>query len=103
MVQEKVTVLARMKAKTGKEDEVRREILSLVGPTRAEEGCINYDLHRSMDDASVFILYENWRSKEDLDDHLAKPYLQAFLGKTDLLLAEPPEIKLWEMISAAGS
>ena len=28
------------------------------------------DLHQSLDDRACFTLYENWRSKEDLDQHL---------------------------------
>jgi len=54
----KVTVLARMKAKRGMEEKVKQELLSLVGPTHAEAGCINYDLHQSVQDKTLFMLYE---------------------------------------------
>lgn len=94
-----VTVLALFKAKQGLEETVRTEILALVGPTRAEAGCLNYDLHVSSEDPATLMLYENWVSKEDLDQHLAMPYLQAFLGKTDCLLAEPVQIQLWDKIA----
>lgn len=96
---EKITVLARIKAKPGLEDRVRQEMMGLVEPTRREPGCINYDLHRACENASEFILYENWRSRQDLDDHLQMPYLQSFKQKAGELLAEPLEITLWEMIS----
>ncbi len=95
----KVTVLARFKAKPGLEEQVKGEILSLVAPTRAEAGCINYDLHRSPADPALFILYENWVSMKDLEDHLAMPYLEAFKAKAGDLLAEPLDISFWEMIS----
>ena len=94
----KVTVLATIKAKKGLEETVKNEIMSLLSPTRAEPGCLNYDLHQSCDDNAVFMLYENWVSKEDLDKHLAMPYLQAFLGKAPDLVAEPVQIALWEML-----
>jgi len=45
------------------------------------------------------MFYENWRSKADLDRHFEMLYLQAFLGKADELLAEPPDITFWEMVS----
>lgn len=99
MSAKKVTVLARVRAKTGMEDKVRDAVMALVGPTRQEAGCINYDLHRSLDDSATLFLYENWISKEDLDTHLQMPYLKDFLGKADELLAEPVNITLWEMIS----
>jgi len=99
MAENKVTVLAKCKAKPGMEEELRKELMALVAPTRSESGCINYDLHQSADDKALFILYENWVSKKDLDEHLAMPYLKAFLGKADEILAQPVDIALLEMIS----
>ncbi len=93
-----LTVIARIKAKPGLEETVHAEIHALIKPTRSEDGCINYDLHISKDDSSLFLLHENWRSRQDLDDHLAMPYLQAFLGKAPDLLAEPVEITFWERL-----
>jgi len=81
------------------EETVRNEVLALVAPTRAEAGCLNYDLHQSSDDPATLMLYENWVSREDLDKHLAMPYLQAFLGKVPELLAEPVQLLLWDKIA----
>jgi len=94
----KVTVLALFKAKPGLEEEVKRELMALQGPTRSEEGCINYDLHQSKEDPSRFMFYENWKSQEDLDKHLQMPYLKAFREKAGDLLAEPISITLHEVI-----
>lgn len=95
----KVTVIAKARAKAGLEEKVRQEIMALIEPTRAESGCINYDLHRSSGDPALFMLYENWVSMKDLEEHLAMPYLEAFKAKAPELLADPIEITLWEMIS----
>ncbi|MBX9822292.1 MULTISPECIES: antibiotic biosynthesis monooxygenase [Nitrobacteraceae] len=38
-------------------------------PSRAEQGCINYDLHRSTEDPELWCVYENWRSADDLAAH----------------------------------
>ena len=93
-----VTVLALFKAKSGLEEEVKRELMALQGPARSEEGCINYDLHQSKEDPSRFMFYENWKSQEDLDKHLQMPYLKAFREKAGDLLAEPTRITLHTMI-----
>jgi quinol monooxygenase YgiN len=42
---------------------------------------------------------ENWRSKADLDAHLASPLIDAFRAKAPDLLAEPPDITLWYEIA----
>ena len=99
MAEKKVTVLAFFKAKPGMEATVEQAIRALVEPTRQEAGCINYDLHRSSDDGSLFMLYENWVSKKVLDEHLNMPYLRDFLAKADAILAQPVDIKLWDMLT----
>ena len=99
MAEEKVTVVATIKAKAGMEGAVKSAFEAVVAPTRSEPGCINYDLHQSAEDPSVFLIYENWRSKKDLDEHLAMPYLKDLIGKADDFFKEPIDIALLHMIS----
>ena len=93
-----LTVIAQIKAKPGKEGQVRQELLSLVAPSRKDDGCLNYDLHQALDNPTRFLFHENWTSKAHLDRHLQKPDLQAVLAKLGELVAEPPQITLWEKI-----
>ena len=95
----KVTVVAKLKARPGLEDEVNKTLMALVAPTRTEDGCINYDLHQSQDDPSQFLFHENWVSREALDCHLAKPYLQGLMARADQLFAEPIDVMFWTEIS----
>lgn len=95
----KVSVTARVHARKGMEEQVRQECLALVAPSRAEKGCINYDLHQSVTDAGLFLFYENWESREDLDRHLETAHALRFDERTEGMLAEPEEITFWEMIS----
>ena len=99
MANKKVTVVARIKAKKGMEEIVKQELIALLSPTRSEKGCINYDLHQSVEDKSLFMFYENWVSKKDLDEHLAMPHMKSHLKRANELFAGPPEITLWEKIS----
>jgi quinol monooxygenase YgiN len=94
-----LTVVANMVAKPGKEKLVREELLSLVEPSRKDEGCISYDLHQAADKPELFYFHETWTSKELLDRHLEKPALQAVLGRVSKMLAQDPSITLWEKIS----
>ena len=93
-----VTVLAIIKAKSGMEARVEQALKELIEPTRKEPGCINYDLHVLSDDSTVFMFHENWQSKEDLDQHLSKPYLEEFLSQAESFLAEPVIISLYRRI-----
>ncbi|MBW0106014.1 putative quinol monooxygenase [Pseudonocardia sp. KRD291] len=75
-----LTVVARMRAKPGKEADLRRELEALIEPTRAEKGCVNYDLNQGVDDEAVFYFYENWVSEDALNEHLQTAPLQRFVG-----------------------
>jgi quinol monooxygenase YgiN len=99
MTEQKVTVLARFRARNGMAEQLKQAIMACVAPTRAEAGCINYDLHQRADDPGELILYENWVSKQDLDVHLEMPYLQELKARAGELCAEPIEISLWTMLS----
>ena len=93
-----LTVIAQIKAKPGQESLVRQDLLSLVAPSRKDAGCLNYDLHQALDNPAFFLFHENWTSKAHLDAHLQKPDLQAVLTRVGQLVAEPPQIMLWEKI-----
>jgi quinol monooxygenase YgiN len=81
-----LTVVARMHAKPGKEQELRVALEGLIEPTVQEKGCVNYDLHQGVEDPGWFFFYENWHSGDDLDAHLAAPHLVEFAGRLDDLL-----------------
>jgi quinol monooxygenase YgiN len=94
-----LTVVAEIVAQPGKEEELKRQLVALVEPTRQEEGFLQYDLHQSTEEPGRFIFYENWTSREMLDRHLAAPHLVAFLGVAGDLLAAPPRILTCTRIS----
>ena len=83
-----VTVFASMRAAPGKEDELRRWLESVVGPTTQETGCVNYDLHQGIEDPAAFYFYENWETPEHLDAHRETPHMTAFAVVLDDLLDE---------------
>ncbi len=87
MAEKLLTVVAEMIAKPGKEDALRAALLACVEPTRQEAGCVQYDLHEATDKPGQFVFYENWTSREALDQHLAMPYLKDLFAKLPDLLA----------------
>lgn len=73
-----LTILAQITAVKGHEALVRAELEKLVPVTRAEAGCLQYDLH--VDDANpgFFVFYENWESRELWRTHMNAPHLDAY-------------------------
>lgn len=93
-----LTVTAHVKAQSGKENLVRDALLSLVAPSRKDAGCLSYDLHQAVDNPAAFLFYETWASKALLDAHLQTPHVQPAMAKMGQLVAEPPQITIWEKI-----
>jgi quinol monooxygenase YgiN len=95
----KLTVVARFHAQPGKEDALRQVLLTLIEPTRREEGCLQYDLHEENGKPGHFIFYENWASKEVLDRHAASPHFTAILPRVSDLCSQPAEILICTRIA----
>jgi quinol monooxygenase YgiN len=83
-----LTVIAHMRAASGKREELRAALEALIEPTSKEEGYVNYDLHQGVEDPDQFFFYENWESGEHLDAHLAAPHLVEFADRIPELLDE---------------
>ena len=78
-----LTILAQITAMEGKEDLVHDALLALVEPTRAEEGCVQYDLHRDNDAPGFFVFYETWESRELWRKHMNAPHLEDYAKATE--------------------
>lgn len=87
-----LNVVAVITAQPGSADQVRVALQALVEPTRAEPGCVKYELFGSGIDPDVFITVEEWRSSADLEAHLQTDHVQTALARAGELLAAPPAI-----------
>jgi quinol monooxygenase YgiN len=95
---EPLTVVARVRARTGQETRLRQELERLVAPTLMEAGCLRYDLHESTTEPGWFLLYEIWKSEADLQAHLQTPYLRAFFSMIPEMADGPSEITKWKKL-----
>lgn len=87
-----LNVVAVITAQPGAADEVRAALQALVEPTRAEPGCLKYELFVSGMSSDTFITVEEWRSSADLEAHLQTDHVQQALATSGDLLAAPPAI-----------
>ncbi len=54
-----------------KADEAERYLRELAVASRAEEGCLGYEVTRGNEpDRGTFVLFEKWRDQAALDDHM---------------------------------
>ena len=93
------TIIGTVVAKPERREELLGILLAQVPPTRAEAGCISYDFHCDSKDPNVFVFYENFVSRQALDEHLKMPYLKPLFAHLDELLAKSVDIRFLDMLS----
>lgn len=81
-----LTVVATLKARPGREDDLFKALHALLAPTHAEAGCNLYEMHRSHDDPGRFVFVEDWESRPLWEAHMASPHLTAFSAMQDDLV-----------------
>ncbi len=79
----KLTIVATILAKEEKREFVKTELLKLIPITKAEKGCINYDLHQDNENPNLFLFHENWESRELWQIHMENDHLKEYLKVTD--------------------
>ena len=83
-----LTIVASIRANPQQIERVQAELEKLIPITRAEEGCIQYDLHRDNENPAHLLFYENWESRELWQAHMNAPHLAAYLEATEGAVAE---------------
>ncbi|MEM9531793.1 MAG: putative quinol monooxygenase, partial [Pseudomonadota bacterium] len=81
-------IVANITANPDCVDLVKAELLKLIPITRAEAGCIQYDLHQDNADPAHFTFYENWQSRDLWQTHMNAPHLAAYMDATKDAVAE---------------
>ena len=84
-----VVSLATLVAREGRRDDLRRALLTLIEPTRAERGNLDYVLFEKTESPGTFIMREAFASMAALGEHQQTAHYAAFAAQADDLLAEP--------------
>lgn len=78
-----LTMIANIHAGPDRTALVKEELLRLLPPTRAEAGCIAYDLHQDDEDPAHFVMFEKWASREAWQAHAKSSHMAAFMAATE--------------------
>lgn len=96
---ENIVLIARLKVKKESVEQAKQAALAIVEDSRAETGCLNYDFHQAIDDETVFIWHETWKSEAAIAAHGASKHFDAFSEQIKDLIDEPLQITLTKMVS----
>ena len=95
---EAIRVVARFSARPDGIREVTEILSALVEPTRAEEGCITYDLLHNVEDPTDFTFVEEWTSRDALDKHLATEHIAECRRRIAPHVASEADIRIYTLL-----
>jgi quinol monooxygenase YgiN len=76
-------------AKPGKRNDLILLGKSMIGPSRAESGCIFYSFFQDMKEEDRFFFYEEWKDQQAIDSHNRTRHFLEFQPKfKDLIVGE---------------
>ena len=93
-----VTLIVILRPREGQEILLEAELRALIGPTRKEEGCISYELHRAVEPPAGYLLHEVWASREAHTEHMHTPHFLRWNARKDALLTSR-EGTFWKQIA----
>lgn len=95
---EAYAVVAEVRAKPGKERELREATLPLVADVRREPNNLIYFLHEDRESPGRFIFYEVFASQADFEAHNATPHVRAWFARLPELALGDVKVVRMEML-----
>jgi quinol monooxygenase YgiN len=92
-------LIASIKAKPEHADAVLEVLLGYIEPTRAEDGCLVYDLLQNLADRTQFTFVEEWSGAAALEAHSRSAHLTAGRQKLAGLTERPNEVTKYARIA----
>lgn len=90
-----ITVLAKLKAKPGKETILAEGCIALAKEVREKEkGCLMYIPHVSTENPSEIVVFEKYVDRDALTAHMQSPYFLAAAANFPEILDGQPVIQI---------
>ncbi len=93
-----VTLVVVLRPREGQDLLLEAELKALIAPSRREEGCLAYELHRSVDPPNAYLLHEIWLTREAHTMHTRSPHFLRWNARKDALLASR-DAAFWSLIA----
>ena len=93
-----VRVVAHFVAKPESVEDVKAILTDMIDPTRAEDGCVTYELLQNIADPTDFTFVEEWRSKVDLDRHAESEHIKTGRELVKEHLAKESDVRVYMLV-----
>ena len=94
----KLFFFARFHARQSCETQAQGAMHDVLGPTRAEAGCISIHAFRSTSDRCLFYIHSCWADEATFQVHAGLPHTKEFIAKMESLIDQPLDFTRTELI-----
>jgi quinol monooxygenase YgiN len=95
-----IVIRFKVQCKPEKSEQLRAAFEAVVGPSRAVEGVLNFDICRDVTDSTAFIATEVFADHAALERQEALPEVQHVIGLLPDVLAAEPEATIYHVSSS---
>lgn len=81
-----MVLIARFHAQDGQEAAAEEALREVATPTRAEAGCLSFEVLRSKRDPRLFFIHSRWKDEEAFELHAQQPHTVHFVKKIQALI-----------------
>ncbi len=85
-------IFGRFHACAGQEAAVEATIRDVIGPSRAEPGCLAIAAYRSVRDPRLFWIHSRWIDEAAFDIHAELPHTVRFVERVQQLIDHPLDV-----------
>jgi quinol monooxygenase YgiN len=78
-----VSAIAISVAVPGCEEKLANALDALLAPTRKEQGVLQYEMFRDLNEPRCFVFIERWENEETFNAHCNSPHVDAYLKQTE--------------------
>lgn len=89
-----LALIARFRVRAGAGPRIEKAFAEASVQTAREAGVLAYQLRRESDNPDAFVVYERWRSLEDLERHLRTTYIAALRAEIDAVMEGQPSFQV---------
>jgi quinol monooxygenase YgiN len=91
-------IFGRFRAHPGEEAAVEQAIRDVVGPSRAEPGCLDIHAFRSTRDPRLFYIHSRWVDEAAFERHAELPHTVRFIERVQALIDHPLDVTRSRMV-----
>lgn len=93
-------IVARFRAYDGSEQALANAMSAMLGPVRAEPGCLHIEAFRSIRDARLFFVHSRWGDEAAFDPHVSRPHTLQFVRQVQPMIEHALDVARVRPLSA---